>query len=376
MMVTSTTRAFAGPAKYIQGPGEFDQLAQYTGAFGSRAIALIDGFLFESLGKRLETIYEGTGAQCTALRFGGECCEEEFKRIAEEAARLKADVLVGIGGGKTMDSIKIAANDLNLPLIIVPTSASTDAPTSAMSVVYTKDGVYVKNVRHKRHADLVLMDTDIVAKAPIRLFVAGIGDALATYIEAMANEKSDAANFIGKGYRRTKAAMAISKMCYDILMADGVNAVTALKSGACTEAVENVIEANTLLSGLGFENAGLACAHGIHSGLTEIPSTHRFFHGEKVAFGVLCELVLENAPGDFVDEVAGFMLAVGLPCTLADLDVEPTEENIRAIARKTAVENKLIQAEPFVITEDAVYNAIIAADALGKRYKAEKPALL
>lgn len=369
MMVSSTTRAFAGPSKYIQGPGEFNQLETYTSAFGSRAIALIDGFLFESLGKRLDGIYASGGSECKPLRFGGECCEEEFKRLGDEAGSFKADVLVGIGGGKTMDTIKIVANDLGLPLIIVPTSASTDAPTSAMSVVYTKDGVYVKNVRHKRHADLVLMDTEIVAKAPVRLFVAGMGDALATYVEALANDKSDAANFIGKGYRRTRASMAISKVCYEILLRDGVNAKLALENGACSEAVENVIEANTLLSGLGFENAGLACAHGIHSGLTEIASTHKYYHGEKVAFGILCELALENAPEEFIREVVGFMLAVGLPCTLADLDVEPTEENIRAIARKTAVENKLIQAEPFVITEDGVYNAILAADALGRHYK-------
>lgn len=370
MMVTNTTRAFAGPAKYIQGPGEFDQLATYAGMLGTRAIALIDGFLFESLGQRLEAVYAAAGSGCKTLRFGGECCEEEFTRLADEVKSFQADVLLGVGGGKTMDTIKIVANELGLPLVIVPTSASTDAPTSAMSVVYTKDGVYVKNVRHKRHADLVLMDSEIVAKAPIRLFVAGMGDALATYIEALANEQSDAANFIGKGYRRTKASLAISKMCYDILLRDGVNAKTALENSARSEAVENVIEANTLLSGLGFENAGLACAHGIHSGLTEIPSTHKYFHGEKVAFGILCQLALENAPVDLVEEVIGFMLAVGLPCTLADLDVDPTEENLRAIARNTAVDNKLIQAEPVVITEDVVYNAILAADALGKKYKA------
>ena len=369
MMVQSTTRAFAGPSKYIQGPGEFDQLETYTSAMGIRAMALIDGFLYESLGRRLQKVYSGTASECKALRFGGECCEEEFVRLAAEVRDFRAEVLLGVGGGKTMDTIKIVANELGLPLIIVPTSASTDAPTSAMSVVYTRDGVYVKNVRHKRHADLVLMDTEIVAKAPIRLFVAGMGDALATYVEALANERSDAANFIGRGYRRTLASMAISKMCYDILLRDGVKAKLALESGARSEAVENVIEANTLLSGLGFENAGLACAHGIHSGLTEIPSTHKYYHGEKVAFGVVCQLALENAPDEFIEEVVGFMLAVGLPCTLADLDVEKTGDNLRAIARKTAVENKLIQAEPFVVSEDSVYNAILAADALGEKYK-------
>jgi glycerol dehydrogenase len=368
-MVTSTSRAYGGPLKYIQGPGEFGQLETYTRLFGKRSLFTIDGFLYEGLHTRLQEIYGSSESEYQALRFGGECCEEEFTRLIAEAAAFKAEVLIAVGGGKTMDTVKIAANEMGLPLIIVPTSASTDAPTSAMSVVYTRDGVYVKNVRHKRHADMVLMDTEIIAKAPIRLFVAGMGDALATYIEALASEKSGAANFIGKGYRPTKASMAISRICYDTLMADGIKAKQALERGVCTEAVENIIEANTLLSGLGFENAGLACAHGIHSGLTELSETHRYFHGEKVAFGIVVELVLENAPDELISQILRFMIAIGLPCTLADLGVQVTPEKVRKIAHKTAVENKLIQAEPFFINEDMVYNAIIAADALGQAYK-------
>ncbi len=367
--VQSTTRAFACPLKYIQGPGEFDRLESYTNVFGSHVLFVIDGFLYEDLKARLGKAYASTSSTFTALKFGGECCAEEFQRLATQA-RSGCDVLVGIGGGKTMDTAKIVANELDLPLIIVPSSASTDAPTSAMSVVYTKDGVYVKNVRHKRHASLVLLDTEIIAKAPIRFFVAGMGDALATYIESMANERSDSPNLIGKGYRRTKASMALSKLSYEILMADGINAKMALEAGARTEAVENVIEANTLLSGLGFENAGLSCAHGIHSGLTALPETHKYLHGEKVAFGIVCQLVLENGPDHLIDEVLRFMVAVGLPCTLEELGVEVNEANVRTIAHQTAVENKLIQSEPFLIGEEQVYNAILGANALGQKYRA------
>lgn len=368
-MATSTTRAFAAPSKYIQGPGEFSRLESYTSAFGAEAFFVIDGFLYEDLNRQLQAAYNATASKAKAVAFGCECCEEEFARLAEEAQAFAAKVIVGVGGGKTMDTVKIVAGMLGLPLVIVPSSASTDAPTSAMSVIYTKDGVYVKNVRHKRHADLVLLDTDIIAKAPIRLFVAGMGDALATHVEALANERSDHPNFIGAGYRRCKASMAISQVCFDILMSDGRDAKRALENGARTEAVENVIEANTLLSGLGFENSGLACAHGIHSGLTVLPETHAYLHGEKVAFGIVCQLVLENAPAAFTAQVMHFIVDVGLPCTLADVGVNNTPENVRKIARQTAVDNKLIQAEPFYIDEDVVYNAILGADALGRHYK-------
>jgi len=237
-----------------------------------------------------------------------------------------------------------------------------------MSVIYTEEGVYIKNVRHKKNSEMVLIDTEIVAKAPIRLFIAGMGDALATYFEALANDRSDTANYVGKGYRRCKAGMAIAEMCYKILMEDGVKAKLSLEQNVSSEAVENIIEANTLLSGLGFENTGCACAHGIHAGLTELPCTHKYFHGEKVAFGVVCQLMLENASTELIDQVLDFMISVGLPITLAELGVEATAENVRIIACKTAINNKLIQAEPFLITEDRVFNAIMAADAIGKYY--------
>jgi glycerol dehydrogenase len=152
-------------------------------------------------------------------------------------------------------------------------------------------------------------------------------------------------------------------------MEDGRRAVKAVANGILSEAVENVIEANTLLSGVRFENTGCAAAHGVHSGLTEIPGTHRFLHGEKVAFGVLCQLVMENAPQAEFEKVARFCLDIGLPLCLKDLDVETTPENVRIIAAKMVNNTTLVYAEPFHITLDFVYQSILAADMLGSSYK-------
>ena len=79
-------------------------------------------------------------------------------------------------------------------------------------------------------------------------------------------------------------------------MRDALAAKYAVERGALTQAVENIIEANTLLSGLGFENCGVSGGHGIHDGLTALDETHGFYHGEKVAFGTLCLLMLEGRP--------------------------------------------------------------------------------
>lgn len=365
---TTASRAFGGPQRYIQGPGEFENMMEFTSAYGEKALYVIDAFLFENLTERLKKIYSAGASAFLSVEFGGECCQKEIDRLLEIARAEKIDVIVGVGGGKTCDTTKFVANELDIPRILVPSSASTDAPTSGLGIIYTEQGEHIQAVKMKRNSELVLMDSEIVAKAPVRLFIAGIGDALATYFEARANDATETVNYIGKGYRRCKAAMAIAKMAYDLLLEDGLNAVCAVKRGVVTEEVENIIEANTLLSGLGFENTGCAAAHGIHSGITEIAESHDILHGEKVAFGIVCQMVLENTPKKEMDRIMRFMKEVGLPITLEGIHVPATEENIRVIAHHTVEKNPLIHHEPVFITEDIVANAIWAADELGRRY--------
>lgn len=366
-MLSSTTRAFGSPLRYVQGQGEFGRLPLYTAPYGN-ACVIIDGFLYQDLNARLEKAYAESDAKFVSISFNGECCEEEVERIGKIARENGAAVIVGAGGGKTMDTAKICADEMGLPVIIAPSSASTDAPVSEIAVVYKPDGEYIGSRKMKKNADLVLVDTEIIVKAPRRLFVAGMGDALATWLEAQACECSDSPNYIGSGMRRCKAGMAIAKASWDILFEDGEKALMALDSGVVTEAFENVVEANTLLSGLGFLNTGLATAHGIHSGLTVLPETHKYLHGEKVAFGIVCQMVLENTPAETVDKVMRFMVAIGLPVTLADLGVAAEHDKVLAIAEKTA-NGPLIHQEPFAVTTERVYGAIIAADALGRKYK-------
>ena len=366
-MLSSTTRAFGSPLRYVQGQGEFGRMPLYTAPYGNACI-IIDGFLYQDLNARLEKAYAESDAKFVSISFNGECCEEEVERIGKIARENGAAVIVGAGGGKTMDTAKICADEMGLPVIIAPSSASTDAPVSEIAVVYKPDGEYIGSRKMKKNADLVLVDTEIIVKAPRRLFVAGMGDALATWLEAQACECSDSPNYIGSGMRRCKAGMAIAKASWDILFEDGEKALMALDSGVVTEAFENVVEANTLLSGLGFLNTGLATAHGIHSGLTVLPETHKYLHGEKVAFGIVCQMVLENTPAETVDKVMRFMVAIGLPVTLADLGIAAERDKVMAIAEKTA-NGPLIHQEPFAVTTERVYGAIIAADALGRKYK-------
>ena len=156
----------------------------------------------------------------------------------------------------------------------------------------------------------------------MRFLIAGIGDALSTWFEARSNLESRTDNYVAGGFPPTRAAIAIARECHEVLMRDAAKAAQAAAAGLCTRRVETVIEANILLSGLGFENCGCSAAHGLHDALTQLEETHGLLHGEKVAFGVLCLLMLEDRAEAEIVETIRFCRALGLPTTLADLGIQ------------------------------------------------------
>lgn len=144
------------------------------------------------------------------------------------------------------------------------------------------------------------------------------------------------------GGKCTQAALALAELCYNTLIEEGEKAMLAAEQHVVTPALEKVIEANTYLSGVGFESGGLAAAHAIHNGLTAIPDAHHYYHGEKVAFGTLTQLVLENAPLEEIETVAALCHSVGLPLTLAQLDIKgDIPGKMRTVAEAACAEEKL-----------------------------------
>jgi len=277
----------------------------------------------------------------------------------------KCDAVFGIGGGKTLDAAKAVSYYENIPVFIVPTIASTDAPCSALSVIYTPNGEFEEYLFLKANPDMVIMDTDVIVNAPARLLVAGIGDALATYYEAKACVDSNASSIAGGGI--TKAAIAIAELCKDTLFQDGLKAKIAVENKVVTQAVENIIEANTYLSGIGFESGGLAAAHAIHNGLTILEEGHHMYHGEKVAFGTITQLVLENRCLCEIKKVIEFCKSVGLPTTLDELGMgSVSKERLYEVAKASTAEGETIHNMPFKVTADDVFAAILVADKLGK----------
>jgi glycerol dehydrogenase len=361
---------FCSPSRYVQGRNATNSLASELLKLGHAGRALI--IASRTARKQLEPIWRNTftvaDVPLDILDFGGECCQDEIGRCKEEALRVGAATIIGAGGGKVLDTARAVAGEVDRPVACCPTTASSDAPCSASSVVYTPEGAFQQYLFYKRNPDLVLVDTGVIVNAPIRLLIAGMGDALATRFEAEAVRRAHKANVVGGA--STLAAAAIADLCYQTLIQDGVAAVAAASAQAITPAFERIVEANTLLSGLGFESGGLAVAHSVHNGLTAAEETHDCLHGEKVAFGTLVQLVLEGRDSSLIEEVMSFCHAVGLPMTLAELGLEKlAPDRALAIAERAVAAGESAHNEAFVVTPEAIMDAIYAADAWGRAFK-------
>lgn len=358
------------PGRYVQGSGALSALGDEVARLGRRPFAVCDPFvhdnLFDSrvrpaLDHRLRTEF---------ARFGGEVSDEEVERLCTMPGAEGADVVVGVGGRKTLDAAKATALALGTPVAIVPSIASTDAPCSAEIVIHTPDGEVERHAFLPRNPDLVLVDTQVIAEAPVRTLVAGMGDALATRFEAEACRLASVPN--ATGHRGAFAAFAFARLCYDTLLAEGPLARRACEDDAVTERLERIVEANTLLSGIGFESGGLATAHALDEAFLAVDGPRDFMHGERVAFGTLASLFLTAKPNDVVDEVYRFAAAVGLPATLAGLGLgEAGDEDLRRIADTACAEGSKIHNEPRPVSPEEVVFALRCADEEGRRRKFE-----
>jgi glycerol dehydrogenase len=360
-------RIIISPNKYIQGDGELAKLKDYISSLGNAHFVIADDLVLSITRGTVEQSFQGSDAKVVFERFNGECSRPEIDRLREICSNAKCNVIVGIGGGKTLDTAKAVAHYAGLPVVIVPTVASTDAPCSALSVIYSEEGVFSEYLLLPRNPDIVLVDTGIVARAPVRTLVAGMGDALATYFEARACAESNSPTMAGG--QPTKAALTLAKLCYDTLLEDGLKARLAAENKVSTRAVENIIEANTYLSGLGFESGGLAAAHSIHNGFTVMEECHHLYHGEKVAFGTIVQLVMENRPTEEIDEVISFCISIGLPVTLREMGIQDiNKDEIMKVAEASCANEETIYNMPFKVTPQDVFAAILSADALGREY--------
>ncbi|MDR2780612.1 MAG: glycerol dehydrogenase, partial [Synergistaceae bacterium] len=340
----------------------------YAAMLGNKAVVTWGDKTKAAVGEAVLKSLKDAGVEYIDDRFNGECTKAEARRIADIAKG--SDMVIGLGGGKAIDTAKGAAIFAKLPHIIVPTVASNDSPTSACSVWYDENGVCVGFDLWPSNPDFILVDTEVIAKAPLRLFIAGIGDAMSTWFEAEASFASRAITCSGGA--PTMTVMAMAKLCFSILMEYGLAAIEAVKVHAVTPALEKVIEATTLLSGVGWESGGLTTAHQIANALPALHETHSCLHGEKVTFGLMTQLCLDDSlPNALVNDTALFLAKAGLPVTFADINIDKvSEERLRAFADSIVGEGSFVHNHNFTASGGDIYDAMRAADALGKKAKA------
>ncbi|MFA6292687.1 MAG: glycerol dehydrogenase [Victivallales bacterium] len=354
------------PGKYIQGEKTLDELPHLIRLLGKNGLILtsrtVKNNILSGHARRL------ADDKIAVDEFQGECCENELNRLAKIISRNKIDILVGMGGGKAIDTAKIASDRAGIPVIIVPTIASTDAPCSGCAVIYSEDGIFDSVYYQKMNPQVVLVDMGVIANAPTRFLVSGMGDALSTWFEARSCDRTRSKNECGG--LSTMTALNLAKLCYDTLMTYGLSAKIANEKHIVTPALNHIVEANILLSGIGFESSGLAAAHSIHNGLTALEETHSLYHGEKVAFGVLTGLYLTDASPAEIETVFSFCEEIGLPTTLADIGLADCgKSKLLKAAEKACAITEGIHHEAGLITPEKVLNAMIAADSMGKNRK-------
>jgi len=356
-----------GPGQYVQGIGALDRIGSIIKDFGEKPLIVSDDVVWSILGERVTAGIAESGMKPILASFGGECSHSEIDRISALCRDAGGDVVIGLGGGKTIDTAKAVSVNLSLPVIISPTIASNDAPTSRVIVIYNAQGALVEVQRMPFSPNVILVDTGVIANAPVRFLVAGIGDALPTKFEAEQSAATRSLNMFGG--RPTHTSLVLADTSYRVIRNYGLQAKRAVERHLVTEAVELVVEANIYLSGFGFESGGLAAAHALTRGFSVTEEMHGCLHGEEVAFGLLVQMVLENRNQDFLDDFIRFYRSIGLPCTLADLGLQkPTAKHLQVIAERSCVEGSHMHKMAVYVDERSLIDAIMMADALGQEY--------
>ncbi|HET6497162.1 MAG TPA: glycerol dehydrogenase [Thermoleophilia bacterium] len=358
-------RVFIAPQRYIQGQGVLSGIGRYLSLMEPKRAAL----LMSERGSRTEGVrllqgLRSAGIDAIVRIFNGECSLEEITAHVEALVHEQIDCVIAAGGGKCIDAGKGVAFRLHTPVVVVPTLASNDAPCSALSILYSREGVSTGAEFYPNSPAFVVVDTDIIAAAPERYLVAGMGDAMATWYEARVCLQNETA-VTTVGARPTLASCAIGEVCAQTLFKAGVAAAAAVAAHTVDDSLETVVEANTLLSGLGFESGGLAAAHGVAQSYTGIPKVNaNYLHGEMVAMGTLAQLMMESR-ADEAERVAEFFATVGLPIHLGQLSLDANDKSALDVIIGGTLGFPFIGNMPQPITAEGIRSAILDAHRMG-----------
>jgi glycerol dehydrogenase-like iron-containing ADH family enzyme len=350
------------PAKVIRGSGVLQAAAAEIASLGSRPLIVAGDSTLAISRKNLQPVLETQQLHPVQASYSPDCCEASLKSLQKKAKEHKTDVIIGVGGGKALDTAKLLAQQLQLPVVTIPTSGATCAAWSALSNVYSEDGAFLYDVGLSRCPDLLILDYDLIKTAPQRTLVAGIGDAIAKWYEAS----------VSSGHLQDTliiAAVQQARVLRDILLQKSVSALKEPGSEVWREVVDASVLLAGVVGGLGGAQCRTVAAHAVHNGLTHI-SGHGSIHGEKVAFGILVQLRLEEMlqgnqlAASARQQLLKFYTEIGLPQKLSDLGLgNITLGELQTAAEIALVPNSDIHRLPFKVAPEQLMAAMVSTTA-------------
>ncbi len=356
-------KILVAPLRYVQGPNALLQLGAQLVVLGIKnPLILVSPSAKKAVGPAIDQSLGACGISYAYVDFGGSCTWKEIYRVRDACIEGGHDAIINCGGGQVLDAGRCAATGramnveknppevfpkfgAGVPCINVPTVAATDASTSAVSLVYSEKHTLEATMVFPANPTMVFVDTAVIARSPVRLFVSGMGDALATYFEADMCRRTLTPS-LQTGALGTRSALALGRLCFDLLMEYGVQAKAEVEAQVTGPALEAVAEANVLLSGLGFESVGICAAHAVGHSLLHIAEYFESprYHGELVAFGTLTQLVLEARTPEYLKKIFAFCRGVGLPTTFEELTLRNLTDQALEIAALVASKDILIRS--------------------------------
>jgi glycerol dehydrogenase-like iron-containing ADH family enzyme len=354
------------PSKYVNEPGVLQQAGELVVPLGKKAFILGGKTALRVVGKDFFNSLTAAGVQFAIEEFGGYCALEGITIIAGNAVAQKADVVIGVGGGRILDLAKAAGEKANLPVVTVPTIAATCAAWSALSMIYNIEGACLQGLVLNESPRLVLADTKILAEAPVKYLAAGIGDTIVKWYEA--------APSVPEGYGNVAAnsGLQTAKLALDILESQSKSAFQSAVKKTESEAFKTVVDAIIMLAGMvGSVNGGnhrAAIAHAVHNSLTIFPETHQALHGEKVAFGLIVQFILEEKTQLEIEQLIDFLVSFKLPVTLKQLGItEDQALRITDIAARVQLGETTLSRLSFRVDNKLLEKAIEQADKIGTK---------
>jgi glycerol dehydrogenase len=351
------------PSRVVRGSGSLAHLSNEIAHWGQRPLIIGGHHSLERIEPYLQPLLAMPQLAVAQACYGADCTETANARLKQAVSDHDADVILGVGGGKALDTAKLVADQLNLPIIAIPTSAATCAAWTALSNIYSEAGAFLYDVALSRCPTLLLLDYDLIATAPQRTLVAGIGDAIAKWYEAS----------VSSGHSQQTlliSAVQQARVLRDILLQHSQGALQHPGSAVWREVVDATVLMAGVIGGIGGAQCRTVAAHAVHNGLTHLPQSHDCLHGEKVAYGILVQLRLEEMlqgsqlAATARHQLLKFYREIGLPQTLADLQLGGISiEQLQQAAEVACNPASDIHRLPFAVSPIQLMAAMVSTTA-------------